>query len=1167
MTKTAFGFDQAAPIRAHSCYRTLTQTLPALRLHIAGSFRPGVQKHFLAMKLTILLLFVTLAAAHAEGTAQSVTLSGKRLTYPQVFSVIKKQTGYVVFGNEELFSNQSTFSLDVTDLKLQALLNMILVDQPYEFSISGKTIFISKRLSAPSIAQKSALDYLAASMVSRIRVEVTDADGKPLAGATVTNKTSGIALATDQKGSVMMPVNIGDELELQFVGYEKRTVSVKGIATLFVRLTPEVSNLNEAVVNGIYKRPVQNYTGAAQTYSVEQLRRVNNTNVLAALRSLDASFQMPSDLNFGSDPNHLPQMQVRGSNSIANTDLTSQYGYVSNPPLFILDGFEVPLQKIYDLDMNRVSRLTILKDAAATAIYGSKAANGVLVIETLQPKQGKLRLSYNNNLSINMPDLTSYHLLNAMQKLELEKAAGVYNTTPGLGIGGQETLDQLYHKRLAEAKRGVNTYWLSQPLKTAFGHKHSIYLEGGDDYMRYGADLSYNNNAGVMKGSSRDNLSGGVHLIYRKSNLQFTNYLSVSYNKAKNSPYGDFSQYAKMNPYWRVLDSTSGKIAKVLQGYDDPSWNTVVLNPMYNTTLKTENSTSYTNIIDNFQADWTIRPEFKLSARFSLNTMQNSGTVFLPADATEFYNTPDTLFSTRGYFRQTKGTTSSYQGDLYLNYSKSFGKHTVYATGGYHAQQDRSYYNTVSVQGFPNDNMNDLLFGLQYPVNEKPTGAENIVRQLSYYANLSYVFDQRYLFDVSFRNDGSSLFGSARQYAPFWSVGAGWNLHKERFLHLPQVINRFKLRASFGSTGSQNFPPFAASQTYQYMTTKRYLDNIGASLITLGNTDLKWQQTNKINAGTDIELFNGRIQTTLNYYVETTNGLFTTISSVPSSGFPSYYANLGKVQNKGLELYLTAFLIKNEKKGLIWSINTNLIHNRNKLIQISDGLKAQNDKAVNEQTKGTSPVTAPVLQYKEGQSVSTIYAVRSMGIDPSTGNEILLTRDGKQTYLWDPADQVPVGDNQPKVNGNIGSNLMYKGFSVNVVMRTELGGQMFNRTLVDRVENAEPRLNVDERVLTDRWKKPGDIAQYKGLANIAGETRKDITKASSRFIQKNNNLYCDAITIGYLFPRKLVQNWKMSRLQTYFYINNPFVVSSIRQERGLDYPFARNYALSIQLDF
>jgi hypothetical protein len=415
--------------------------------------------------------------------------------------------------------------------------------------------------------------------------------------------------------------------------------------------------------------------------------------------------------------------------------------------------------------------------------------------------------------------------------------------------------------------------------------------------------------------------------------------------------------------------------------------------------------------------------------------------------------------------------------------------------------------------------------------------------------------------------DGSSLFGSNRHFAPFWSLGLGWNVHKEKFIHIPEVVNRLKLRASFGSTGSQNFPFFASAQTYSYLTSTRYLDNIGATMLNLGNPDLRWQQTNKLNTGVDLELFKGRIQATFNYYVEKTNDLFTVINTTPSSGFSSFYANLGTVQNRGIELYLTAFVLKNETKNTYWSFYANLLNNKNRLLKISDALKEQNDKAVGEQTKTTDPITSPVLQYSEGQSISTIYAVRSQGIDPSTGDEIFLTRDGQQTYRWDPRDEVPVGDNQPKVSGNLGTNFMYRGISVNVSMRTELGGQLYNKTLSDRVENADPVYNVDERVLTDRWQKPGDQAKYKGLATLDGTTRTDITRATSRFIQDNNTLYCDAITLGYLFPRRLTEKWKMSRFQCYVYINNPFVVSSIRQERGIDFPFARNYALSIQLGF
>ena len=1136
-----------------------------------------VTKTLLVMKLTILFLTVALLNVHAKGLSQTVTFSGKNVGIKSVFAAVEKQTGYFFVYNDPLVKALGNVNVQADKLPLKDFLDLLFRDLQLDYAIRSKTILLFRKAPVITAPGNGTVYNTYPPPLIAVLGRVFTEDGQPLEGATITNLRTKKSIVSGSDGNFTWAAEEGDVLKVTYVDHHAQEVIVKRPPEagkpfmVSIVLKPAVSNLNQTVVNGIYKRPVENYTGAAQTYTVEQLRTVNNTNVLSALRSLDASFQLPSDIKFGSDPNHLPQIQVRGSNSIANANLTSQYGYINNPPLFILDGFEVPLQTIYDLDMNRVSKLTILKDAAATAIYGSKAANGVLVIETVQPKKGRLRLTYNNNLSVSTPDLTSYHLLNASQKLQLEKAAGIYNTTPQIGIQGQEALDQLYNHRLAEERRGVNTYWLSQPLTTEFSQKHSLYVDGGDDYMRYGVDISYNRNGGVMKGSKRDNLAGGIHLIYHKDKLQFTNYLSVIYNNSVSSPYGNFSQYAQLNPYLRPHDSVTGAVPKILENawYDNIGrvYSNDIYNPMYDATLKTKNNTGYLRVTDNFQADWNIQESLKLSTRFSLYSQKNSGNLFLPADAVEFVNTPDSLFSTRGYYQQMTGQASSYQADVFLNYGKNFGKHTVFATAGGHIQQDRSYYNTVTVQGFPNSSMDDILFGLQYPVNDKPAGSESIARLISYYANVSYAYDYRYLLDVSFRRDGSSLFGTDQHYAPFWSVGAGWNLHKEKFLDLPRVINRFKLRASYGSTGSQNFPSFAASQAYSYLTGFRYLNHIGATMISLGNSDLKWQQTNKLNAGTDIELFNGRIQATFNYYIEKTDNLFTPVNTTPSTGFSSYYANLGKVQNKGYEVYLTTFLLKDERKNVFWSFYANLLHNENKLLKISDALKTQNDKAVDQQTKPDNPITAPVLQYKEGQSVSTIYAVRSLGIDPSTGNEIFLTRDGKQTYRWSPLDEVPVGDNAPKVTGNLGTNFMYKGASVNVSMRTELGGQMYNSTLADRVENADPHNNVDIRVLTDRWQKPGDVAAYKGVATLDGQTRSDITRATSRFIQKNSTLYCDAITLGYLFPQRLTNRWKMSRLQCYLYINNPFVVSSIRQERGLDYPFARNYSFSMQLGF
>lgn len=1128
----------------------------------AHTGRGPVGKILFAMRLSFFMILGTALHLSAASYSQQVTIRARNLPLEKVFSLIEKQTGYNFVYNDQLIAN-SNVTLDMQQASLESALEACLEGKDLSYAIRYKTIIIRKAVPINTLL----LPPPGYTVTGRVR----DMRNMPLEGANVvltllhgTGQRRGTS--TNENGAfVFTNIAAGDYmLEISMIGKARfrNPITVSGNLMLPpVDLKDTVMTDKEVVVNGIYQRPVANYTGAARSFTAAQLQQANPTSVLSALRSLDASFQMPSDISFGSDPNHLPQMQLRGANGVSNANLTSQYGYISNPPLFILDGFEVTLEKIFDLDMGRVKKATLLKDAAATSIYGSRAANGVVVIETVQPMPGKMRLNLGSVFGVTAPDLTSYHLLNASQKLQLEQYAGIYHsTTPAT----QQALNELYAQRLAEVQRGVNTYWLSQPLSTELSQKHNIYLDGGDQYMRYGVDASYNKNTGVMKGSSRQVLSGGVNLAYRKDALQFTNYLSVTSNKSVNSPYGSFSQYSTLNPYWRVTDST-GRISKILQSSASAPNNTTVYNPMYDQTLKTIDQTDYTNITENFQADWNIRPELKISARFSLQDQVHGSDVFKPADAVEFAEVPDSLFSTRGYYSKGSGKDISYQGDLYLNYGKTMGRNVLFATLGSHIQQSSSSFATTMVQGFPNASMSDILFGLQYPVNGVPTGSESTSRMLGFFANGSYAYADRYLVDASFRNDGSSQFGSERHYAPFWSTGLGWNLHKEAFLRNVKAINRLKLRASYGSTGAQNFPSYASLQTYGYLVGQRYLNHIGATLLGLGNDKLQWQQTNKLDVGADIILFRDHLSGSLDYYVEKTNDLFTQINTTPSSGFNSYYANLGNSQNRGMEVNLTGWIIRNERKNIFVSVFVTALHNVNRLTKISDALKAQNDAAVAQQKNGT--VTAPVLQYQEGQSLSAIYAVRSKGIDPSTGNEIFVTKDGKQTYRWDARDEVVVGDNQAKLNSNFGTNIMYKGISLNVIMRTELGGQMYNSTLASMVDNANPYYNVDVRVLNDRWKQPGDVKPYKGLVDIYGNTRTDITNATSRFVQRNNTLYCDAINFGYLVPQSIVRHWGLSRAQAVFYIVSPFIASSIKQERGLDYPFARSYSLNLQLGF
>jgi TonB-dependent SusC/RagA subfamily outer membrane receptor len=215
--------------------------------------------------------------------------------------------------------------------------------------------------------------------------------------------------------------------------------------------------------------------------------------------------------------------------------------------LFILNGFETSLEKIVDMDMNLIQSITILKDAAAKAIYGSKAANGVVVVETVQPKQGRLRVSYNGSLELTVPDLNSYHLTDAAGKLQAELLAGKYTNTSN--AHSQAELTAQYNEIYKEIARGVDSYWMSQPLRTGVGQRHSLMFDGGDNAMLYSASLSYTNNVGVMKGSNRRTISGNLTLSYRVKNFIFRNLLTVDDNKGKESAYGSFSQYSRMNPY------------------------------------------------------------------------------------------------------------------------------------------------------------------------------------------------------------------------------------------------------------------------------------------------------------------------------------------------------------------------------------------------------------------------------------------------------------------------------------------------------------------------------------------------------------------------------------------------------------------------------------------
>lgn len=1081
-----------------------------------------------------LLLFIRVGHALAQSLPNEIAIVCQNEPMKLVLNKIEQKTQYKFLYKQEDIKNINV-TVDIQTKNIKKLLNSILAPYSLKYEIVGDNITISTF---------KPLDN------SHLKGRVVDDKGLPLPGVNIKTNESSVVGVTDADGrfDIFIPHDKKiSKVEFSYIGMNKTLVNFTG-KQLFVTMKEDAQSVGEIVVNGIFERKKESFTGATTVIRKDELMRGGSQNLLQNLKNLDPAFKIVENMDLGSNPNSMPEVRMRGQQSMP--DLKGTYKGNPNQPLFILDGFETDVTTIYDLDMNRVETVVLLKDAAAKAIYGSKAANGVVVIETRKPETGKLRISYKGDLNLTIPDLTGYNLCNAQEKFEVDKRHGVYSD-PWFW-------EQYLNNIQAEIARGVDTDWLAQPLHTGLGHRHSVYLEGGDERIRYGVDLLYNDIKGVMKGSDRKTFSGGFVLSYRYKNLLFRNQFNTSLNHADDSPYGSFSEYAELNPYWTPYDE-AGNLKKIAGSTGGGGLIGVTKgNPLWNTTIGTKNFSKYTRLTDNFYIEWQILEALKLRGRLGLTKIFNKREDFYPASHTYFLGYSKERTFEKGQYSKSNGESSSFSADLTANYSLYLKKHQLLVNAGWSMQQNQSESTQFKVIGFPNDRINFIASGLK-PDNIQPfSGNEGINRSISFLSALNYAYDDRYLADLSYRASASSLFGKENRWGHFWAAGLGWNLHKEHFLKNASWLKQFKLRASTGYTGAQNFNSYQALATFGYYQTQVYDNWIGSYLMALPNDNLKWQKTLDYNIGVDINVMN-RLSVRYDYYTQKTEDQLLALTIPPSMGFRSYMENLGSTENKGMELKLNAHLLYDPASNRYLSTFFSIAKNSNKLKKISNALKSYNDEVDNEIQGGKT--NKPQLHFIEGESMNAIWAVRSLGIDPATGDEVYLTKNGDKTMVWRTEDQVVCGDAMPKYTGTFGVNVDYKGVFMNMSFYYQLGGQVYNQTLVNRVENAYVGLNVDKRIYDAVWKQPGDIVDF-------SYSPAKVTKPSSRFVQDLNELRFSTLNIGYDFRNtELLTRLKISQLKVSFYMNDIFRASTVKVERGLDYPFARTYSFSLQATF
>ncbi len=1167
--------------------------LAAARKLAFAAFRVGRQERrhnlaqiMLAMRLTVLLLTVALVQVHATGLAQSVTLTGKAQKLKQVFAAIEKQTGYVVFSKKGTLANAKPVTYDVQNMPLRVFLNTVLKEQDLSFTISGKTIMVYPKLKFVSVTPVVVNEPAAAPEVVRIIIngKVTDSAGRPMANASVSikGKPNKGAAITDVQGRFRVSAEPGDIIVVSYVGFNVATYKVKdNTDNIVISLTRAEAVQENVVVTGIFNKPKESYTGATRVVSEKELKEFQGRNIFVTLGNIDPAFNVVTNNTIGSNPNTVPEIQLRGTRNLPNIDQfqttgsgndaqaarEQQYQYQSaslNAPLVIMDGFPITLQRMMDININEIQNITLLKDGSATALYGSRGANGVIVITTKQPAAGKLRATYRGSVNVSLPDLSSYHLLNARDKLALEKVSGFYSNptkTPAENLA----MEQYYNQVLALVDAGQNTDWLHKPLHTQTDQNHSIRLEGGDASFRYAMEGQYNRINGVMKGSNRETVNGTATISYRLNKLNFSNNLRIGSNKSNESIWGSFGDYAKLNPYWSPYDS-NGNVVKTFTPYSYPYWvqynkiSGAYVNPMYNTTLNTFNRSAYTNINENFQVDYRPVNHVTVNGGISLNSTQGTGDIFKPASHTDFANYAPADVFRKGTYNYSTNKTYQFNGRLQAMYNNLFaGVHglTIGISGEMNETKSTSY--NFAAEGFPDETVDFLGNALQYQQGGKPSGVESTTRQVGLVASANYVYDDRYFADLTYRVDGASQFGTDKRFAPFYALGAGWNLHKEKFFKDLTYIDRLRLRGSFGVTGNQAFNAYQSLATYSYILNDRYKNWIGATQQSLGNNNLQWQQTDKVDIGLETQLFNDRIYLTADYYTERTSNLLSSLELPYSTGFNSYVENIGDLEQKGYEVTARVTILRNNRKRLLWSVTANVAHNQDKIVKLSEALKAANEKLA---LQYDYDANTPNRIIREGASQNTIYAVPSLGIDPSTGKEIYLDRFGNMTYTWVPADRKAVGLSQPKYRGNISTLFRYTGFTLNASFGYRFGGQIYNQTLIDKVENADRWLNVDERVYKDRWQKPGDHAAFRGLNETSA------IYASSRFVQNESTFTCQNVNLSYdVTNRAFLKRIRMQALQLSANTGEVFYFSTVKQERGLDYPFTRQVSFNVYATF
>ena len=956
----------------------------------------------------------------------------------------------------------------------------------------------------------AATDVASVQQTKQVSGHVTDSQG-PLIGATVMEKGTNNGTVTDYDGNFSLNVNPGTTLVISYVGYESQ--EVKAADGMRVNLKEDGHVVNEVVVIGYGTQRREAVTGSVANVGGEKLNQVAASNAAQALQGRVAGVLMTQT---SSKPGAEMQVRIRGQRSLT----------ASNDPLIVLDGIPF-MGQLSDINPTDIKSMDILKDASATAIYGSRGANGVIIITTVKGTQGTpAKVTYNGYISFKKV-FKKYPMMDGPTFSKMRQAAGLYQNS-------LHEWDQ-------------NTDWQDLYYQTGISHNHDISVAGGTNGGSYSFGAGYYKDEAVVPTESYDRISVRGNFDQKVGEwFRFGLSTNNSYRKTKgvNGMYNVLS----MSPLAGLYDKEGNKLRYVSMPADDQFIITKDVVESLEDVWLNENKGigSYNTLFGEVKCPWVEGLNYRIN--IGLNYRSSKQGAFTGTGV----NNKDENAVNGGSVYENQ--TRNWAIENLITYDRVFGKHNINVVGMYSAEESTYEQTGASAQDIPADYF-------QYYALDKATGQANLTGYnytqsglVSWMGRVMYSYDNKYMISAAVRSDGSSRLAKGHQWHTYPAVSAGWNIARESFMENLKMIDNLKLRVGYGETSNQAINPYSTLgglgiRNYNFGNGTNY--QAGYYVNSLPNTELGWEYSKTWNFGLDFSLFSGRLYGSFEYYIQKTNDILLNVKLPETSGVSGYTGNIGKTENKGWEFTLNGIIIDN-KNGWNWEAGINIYQNRNKLTELASG------EEKDEGNLWFVGYPIDVIYDYEYEGLWQAGEEAAMEILEPGGNigMIKVKHDGALDANGNPTRQIGPDDREimsmePDLIGGFNTTVGYKGFDLTVIAAFQIGGK-----LISAIHSSNGYLNMltgrRNNLDVDYWTPENTGAKYPKPGGIQSG---DNPKYGSTLGYFNAGyLKFRTITLGYNFENlKAIKDFGISRLRLYASIQNPFVLfSPFNNESGLD---------------